>query len=83
MVAQVQEDQPAMIAPAVDPARQAHMSADVGLAKLAASVGAIGVHDEILENGGFFGGLWGGGQGRVKGLWAMPIWQVFPDTKPG
>jgi hypothetical protein len=44
MVAQVDEDQPAMVAAPVDPARQADGLPDIGLAKLAAGVGAIGVH---------------------------------------
>ena len=46
MVAQVDEQQPAMVAPAIDPAGQPHRLADMLLAQLAAGVGAIGVHVE-------------------------------------
>ena len=44
MIAQVDEDQPAMVAAAIDPAGDARGGADIGFAKLAAGVGAIGVH---------------------------------------
>ena len=44
VVAQVDEDQPAVIALAVDPARQPDGLAGVGGAKRAAGVGAVGVH---------------------------------------
>mgnify|MGYP006150839021 CR=1 FL=1 len=44
MVAQVDEQHAAVIALAMDPARQADGLADIGGAKLGASVGAIGVH---------------------------------------
>jgi hypothetical protein len=56
-----------MIAPAIDPARQADCLSDLGLAKLAAIMGAIGVHgirSKPWEALGF-GGLWGAGQGRL------------------
>jgi hypothetical protein len=51
VVAQVDEDQAAVVALAVDPARQAHIGAGVGGAQGAAVVGAIGVHGghESLE----------------------------------
>jgi len=48
MVAQVDEEHPAMIALAVDPARQPHRLADVGGAQLCASMGAVGVHGRGL-----------------------------------
>jgi hypothetical protein len=68
MVAQVDEDQPAMIAPAIDPARQADSLSNILFAKLAAGMGAIGVHGKPLKirgNGRVFGGLWQAGQGRT------------------
>ena len=71
MVAQVDEDQPAMVAAAIDPARQAHGLADIGFAELAAGMGAIGVHGQTLEERRVFGGLWGAGQGQA-GLAEMP-----------
>jgi hypothetical protein len=43
VVAQVDEDQAAVVALAMDPARQAHRGAGVGGAEGAAGVGAIGV----------------------------------------
>ena len=46
MVAQVDEQQLAVIALAVDPAGQADGFADVAFAKVGAAVGAIGVHAE-------------------------------------
>ena len=46
MVAQVDEQQMAVIALAVDPARQADGLADIARAQLGAAVGAIGVHAE-------------------------------------
>jgi hypothetical protein len=64
MIAQIDEDQPAMIAPAIDPARQAHLGSDIGLPKLAASMGAIGMHAaKILGKPGFLA-VYGG---EVKG----------------
>ena len=50
MVAQVDEQQAAMVAHAVDPARQADVRADVGLAKGGAGVAAIAMHG-VLPNG--------------------------------
>tara|TARA_R100000501_G_scaffold17911_1_gene34735 strand:- start:186429 stop:186632 length:204 start_codon:yes stop_codon:yes gene_type:complete len=44
MVAQVDEQQAAMIALAVDPATQAHLCADIGLSKRGTVMRAIGVH---------------------------------------
>jgi hypothetical protein len=44
VVAKVDKQHPAMIALAVDPARQADFLADVGGAKLGAMVGTVGVH---------------------------------------
>jgi len=44
MVAQVDEQQPAMVARAVDPAGQAHAAADIGSAQFAAIMSAVGVH---------------------------------------
>jgi hypothetical protein len=79
-----------MVAAAVDPTRQPHGAADIGLAKLAASMGAIGVHGnplkswgEIFGNGGVFGGLWGVGQGRTADADAKAILRVFPVIKAG
>jgi hypothetical protein len=45
VVAKIDEQHPAMVALAVDPAREAHGGADVRGAQGSASVGAIGVHD--------------------------------------
>jgi hypothetical protein len=47
MVSQIDEQQMAVIAPAVDPAREADRLADVGEPQLGAGVGAIGVHQEV------------------------------------
>jgi hypothetical protein len=44
MVAQVDEQEPAMVADAMAPSRQAHDLADVALTQLPAGVGAITVH---------------------------------------
>ena len=44
MIAQIDEQHAAMIALAVDPARQARGRVDIGGAQVGASVGAIGVH---------------------------------------
>ena len=44
MVAEIDEQQPAMVAHAMHPARKPDGLADVVFAKLAASMGAIGVH---------------------------------------
>jgi hypothetical protein len=48
MVAQVDEQNAAMVALAVNPARQADGRADVGSAECIAGVGTVGVHAEIL-----------------------------------
>jgi hypothetical protein len=48
-VAKVDEQQVAVIALAVDPARQLHALADVALAELAAAMGTIGVHRKSLS----------------------------------
>ena len=48
MVTQIDEDQSAMIAAAIDPARKAHLYPDIGLSKLATGMGTIGVHDKFL-----------------------------------
>ena len=63
MVAQIDEDQPAMVAAAIDPARQPHGLADIGFAQLAAGMGAIGVHGKPLRKARFLA-VYGG---RVKG----------------
>ena len=52
MVAQIDEQQPAMVALAVHPARQAHSLADMLGAKLAAMMGAIGVHFSVFRRFG-------------------------------
>ncbi len=46
MVAQVDEQHPAMVALAVDPAGQADGRADVAGTKVGASMGAVGVHGD-------------------------------------
>ena len=51
MVAQVQEHQPAMVAAAIDPARQPDALSDGILAQLATIMGAIGVHAGSLRKG--------------------------------
>jgi len=48
VVAQIDEDQPAMVALAMDPAGQANLGAGVAGAKLAAGMGAIGVHWSVV-----------------------------------
>ena len=53
MVAQVDEQHAAVVADAMAPAGQPHLLADVALAKRAAGVGAVAVHDWLrLECGG-------------------------------
>ena len=47
VVAQVDEQQAAVVALAVDPPRQAHISAHVRVPEGAAGVGAIGVHCQV------------------------------------
>ena len=54
MVAQVDEHQPAVVALAVDPARQAHIAARVRQPQGAAGVGAIGVQRTAPPAGPFF-----------------------------
>jgi hypothetical protein len=44
MVAKIDEEQPAMIADAMHPARKPHGLADIFFAERAASMAAIGVH---------------------------------------
>jgi hypothetical protein len=59
MVAQVDEQQVAVVALAMDPAGKPHPRADVGGAQLAASMGPVGVHND--------GCSWGSkGLGRQK-----------------
>ena len=53
MVAQVHEQDAAMVALAVDPARQANGVADVILGKLCASVGTVGVHGDSFHLAGY------------------------------
>ena len=48
MIAQVDEDQVAMIALAVHPSGHAHLIADFGRGKSAASMSAIGVHGDCI-----------------------------------
>ncbi len=64
MVAQVEEQKPAMVAPPVHPAGQTNAGADLLLAQLAAGVCAIGVHwtDSRKKRG-----MWRGGRPQVKG----------------
>jgi hypothetical protein len=47
MVAKVDKQQVAVVAPAMDPSRQADGFADVAEAQLGAGVGTIGVHDQV------------------------------------
>ena len=77
MVAQVDEHQPAMVAPAVDPAGQPDGLSDIVLAKLAASMGAIGVHGVKTWKGRVFGVY--GGRSRAAG-WACG--RFFPSQRP-
>ena len=51
MVAQVDEEEPAVIADAMAPAGQAHVLSDVGFPQVAAGVGAITVHQRVLVTG--------------------------------
>jgi hypothetical protein len=51
MVAQVDEEEPAVIANAMAPAGQAHVLSDVGFPQVAAGVGAITVHQRVLVTG--------------------------------
>src|SRR4029077_17709313 len=46
MIAQVDEQQSAMVADAVAPAGQPHLLADVAFAQNAAGVGAVAMHDD-------------------------------------
>ena len=46
MVAQIDEQQIAVVALAMDPARELDPLADMGRAELSAIVGTIGVHDQ-------------------------------------
>ena len=68
MVAQVDENQPAMVAAAIHPAGQPDGLADMRLAQFAAGVGAIGMHDgktfKIEQNPGR---MWRTGPRLVKG----------------
>ena len=52
MIAQIDEQQPAMIALAMHPARDADRLADLFGAKLAAIMGAIGVHWIVFQCSG-------------------------------
>jgi hypothetical protein len=47
MVTQIDEQQVAVVALAMDPSRQADRFADVAEAQLGAAVGAIGVHNQV------------------------------------
>lgn len=49
MVAQVDEQQLAMVAPAVHPAGEFYLLADIGLFQLAAMVGAVGMHERVFQ----------------------------------
>ncbi len=49
MVSHIEEDEPAMIAPPVNPAGNAHALATMGFAQFAAGMGAIGVHDRLRD----------------------------------
>src|SRR6185295_6633190 len=53
-VAQVEEDQLAVVAPAMDPAREARLGSGVGRAQLAARMGAI----RAREGAGWHGPVW-------------------------
>ena len=78
MVAQVDEDQPAMIAAAVDPAGQAHGLADVGLREAGRKYGSDRrAWAKTFEERAGFGGLWGVGQGRAVNR------PIFPVIKGG
>src|SRR6185312_8592828 len=82
MIAQVDEDQPAMVTPPVDPARQTDSLADVGPAKLAAGMGTIGVHGaKPLENAGFWrfweGRSRAGKAGPDRGCFLSRSWVSF------
>ena len=51
MVAQVDEEEPAVIANAMAPARQAHVLSDVGFPQVAAAMGAITMHQTVPLTG--------------------------------
>jgi hypothetical protein len=53
MVAQIDEQQAAMIALAMHPARQADVLADGGGRQAGAGVGTVGVHDGLSANASF------------------------------
>ena len=52
VVAEIDEEQPAMVADAMHPARKAHGLADIAGAKLAAGLAAIAVHEEVPGSDG-------------------------------
>ena len=83
MVAQVDEDQPAMIAPAIDPARQAHGLRRHRLCEAGRRYGcdrrAWAKPCKSWRKAGFLA-VYGG---RVKGRPSRADWPVFPVTKPG
>ena len=66
MVAQVDEDQVAMIALAMDPAGEPDLLADIGQSERAASVRAVGVHGEFPQRFQGFGARSHGKPGFVK-----------------
>jgi len=51
MVAQVDEEEPAVIANAMAPAGQAHVLSDVGFPQVAAAMGAITMHQTVPLTG--------------------------------
>ena len=65
MVAQIDEQHPAMVADAMAPARQADLLADIAVAERAAIVGAVAVHGRTFQGeqstkpGGRAEGAWG------------------------
>ncbi len=66
MVAQIDEDQIAMIALAMDPAGEPDLLADIGQSERAASVRAVGVHGEFPQRFQGFGARSHGKPGFVK-----------------
>ena len=57
MVAQVDEQKPAMVAAPIDPSGQSDRLSDMLFPELSAGVGALGVHGEKPLKAGVFDGL--------------------------
>jgi hypothetical protein len=52
VIAQINEDEAAMVTPAMNPAGNAHRRANMGRAQGAAGMGAIAMHGNVTLKGG-------------------------------